>query len=93
MKITKTDVWGSASVRQVCIENGFYTSGDNEAYSRMLNYVRENPPKKKNIYRVAKDIHEHSRINISIDNIMFILRKDAVRTFYHIGGEEGPCSD
>ena len=91
MRIIKTDAWNREGVRQVCIDNWFYTGGDCEAYENMLEYVKENPPKKKNIYRVAKDIHEHSRVNISVADIMFILRKDAVRTFYRIEREEGKC--
>lgn len=93
MNITKTVTWDSDDVRAVCITHGFYTCGNNEAYNRMLDYVDGNPPKKKAIYKVAKSIYKHSRINIPVESIMNILARDAVRTAYRIerGGEE--CSD
>ena len=93
MKITKTVTWDSDDVRAVCIAHGFYTCGDNEAYSRMLDYVNGHPPKKKALYKVAKDIHRHSRINLPVESIMNILDQNAVRTSYRIEGGEGQCQD
>lgn len=86
-KITIKREWNAGHVRATCIRNRLYTCGDNEAYNNMLESVRDLEPTPENIYRVAKDIYEHSR-NQTITNIMFILEKEAVNTFYFIDGSD-----
>lgn len=85
--ITIERMWDMSSVRRVCIEQNWYTCGDCEAYEKMLWTVEEMEPTTENIYRIAKDICEHSK-NQTISNIMYSLRRDAVQTFYTIAGEE-----
>lgn len=56
MKLVETRRIDTDRVRQMCIENDYYTMGTNEEYSRMfkkcdLGY---------NILDIAKDIFEHS---------------------------------
>ena len=50
-----------------------------------MNSVSELEPTPENIYQVAKDIYDHSK-NQTITNIMFILEKVAVNTFYFLDG-------
>lgn len=77
--------WSAASVRQMCINHGRYTRGDNEDYSSMLDFVRENEPTIENIQRVAKDIVKHSDMDCygldfdeCVEGIMFDIANDAI---------------
>ena len=83
-EIEEKKVWHAADVRHLCIKHNFYTRGDNKAYSAMLDMVEESEPTTANIYKVAKDIKEHSDTNYEIENIMFELKKWCVTTFYTI---------
>lgn len=83
-EIEEKKVWHAADVRRICIKHDFYTRGDNKAYSAMLDMVDESEPTTANIYKVAKDIKEHSVTDYEIENIMFVLGQDAVETFYTI---------
>jgi len=77
--------WSSNSVRSVCIKFDWYTRGDVRAYSKMLDFVEENEPTALNIYRVAEDILEHtSDDEETIENIMFVLQKEACNTFFTV---------
>ena len=82
-EIEVEDRWTEADVRECCIKNDFYTAGDCKAYSEMLAFVDKNEFTLENLYKVAKDIEEHSEEQ-TIENIMFCLRKDAVDTFYTV---------
>lgn len=82
-EITEETRWSSADVRECCIRNDFYTAGDIKAYEEMLGFVEKNDFSTKNLYKVAKDIEEHSE-DQTIENVMFCLRKDAVNTFYTV---------
>lgn len=83
MKIYEDKIWSGLDVQKVCIRHELYTLGDNEAFRAMLTTVDHKKPTTKNIYLVAKDIKEHSRNN-TIENIMYILSKEAVSRFYDI---------
>lgn len=55
-----------ADVRNVCVENDYYTLGDNDEYSNMLNYVKNVCGSKTHtvdIEHIAKDIFLHSDID------------------------------
>lgn len=56
----RTNKWTPYDMRNYCINRNFYTRGDNEAYSSMLDFVRENDPTYKNVELVAIDIISHS---------------------------------
>lgn len=88
MKIIEINKWSALEVRQACIDNRWYTRGDNAAYSLMLEFVDSNEPTVKNIHLVATDIMLHSNTDMDVTSIMFTLKRDAVRTFYEIE-EEG----
>ena len=85
-EITSARRWTSTDVRGACIRNNLYTRGDNEDYEAMLNSVDKLDPTPENIYQVAKDIYDHSK-NQAITNIMFILERETVYTFYFIDGD------
>lgn len=85
--ITIEQRWSRDDVRRTCIEQNWYTCGDCGAYDKMLDMVETSTPTTENIYRVAKDICDHSEYQ-TISNVMFGLMHDAVLTFYTIDGEE-----
>lgn len=83
MKIREIKKWNFSRVRDCCIINDFYTRGNNSEYEKMLDFVSTHKPTLTNIYKVAKDICEHS-YEQTIENIMFCLSADAINTFYEI---------
>ena len=80
----------SADVRQFCIANNLYTTGDNEDYAKMLEMVSEaDDCTPQLIVAIAKDIVEHSdkqdsRINLSLENIAGYLCEDVMYTSFEI---------
>ncbi len=85
--ITRNRIWGYETVRQACIRNDLYTRGDNEAYSKMLEFVEKVEPTTKAVYTVAKDIADHSK-NQTITNVMYILENEAILTTFEIDGRD-----
>ena len=83
MKINEIKKWSISSVRGCCVTNEFYTCGCTTEYEKMLNFVSTHKPTLTNIYKVSKDICEHSECQ-TIENIMFCLNADAIYTFYEI---------
>lgn len=75
--------WDFLSVKQACINHSLYTRGDSEEYAEMLSKIDNLYPSTDNIYAIAKDIEAHSTEQ-TITNVMFILRNEAVKTFYEI---------
>lgn len=82
--------WFTYNVQQCCISNNLYTKGTGDDYDKMLAFVQENSPAIENVYRVAKDIFEHSDQSEAgtITNVMFLLEDEAIHTTYEIAGEE-----
>ena len=75
----------SEDVRQFCITNNLYTTGDNEDYARMLGNAENNNCTPQLIIAIAKDIAEHSdeqdaKIDLSLGNIAFYLCEDVMLT-------------
>lgn len=85
--IYRNKMWSAGRVRQACIGNDLYTRGDNEAYSKMLGFVDNHEPTTEAMYRVAKDIADHSREQ-TVCNVMFILEREAVITTFEIDGSD-----
>lgn len=85
--VTKNRMWYADRVRQACIRNDLYTRGDNAAYNKMLDFVDGNEPRMDVMYKVAKDIFEHSK-DQTITNVMFILENEAVITTFEIDGSD-----
>ena len=49
--------------------------------------IRDSQPTYENLYRLAKDICEHSE-DQTITNVMFILEREAVTTTFEIDGSD-----
>ena len=75
--------WTVGSVRKACIDNDFFTLGDNEEYGHMLLLVSRLYPNTENLYSIAKMIEKYSE-DQTIANIMTILEKEAITTIYEI---------
>ena len=73
-------------VRQFCIANNLYTTGNNKDYASLLNScdtLHNCTPRR--IINIAKDIAEHSdpsdaKIDLSLGNIAFYLCEDVMHT-------------
>ena len=77
-------------VRQFCIANNLYTTGNNKDYASLLNScdtLHNCTPKR--IINIAKDIAEHSdasdaKIDLSLGNIAFYLCNDVMNTIIEL---------
>lgn len=84
-KIREIREWSSNSVRAMCIKHEFYARGDNEAYSKMLNYVNAHrEPTLEDMVNVASDIIAHSDYEGEIADMMFNLGNEAITAFYDV---------
>lgn len=62
-------------LRRTCIAHGWYTAGNNDQYSRLLQSVNDKVITTDDIFEIATDIIEHS-VNLSvfeIDSVMYII--------------------
>ena len=70
MKIKETRLLSSFNLRNLCIKRNWYTKGDNNEYSHLLNELnhdgRENITT-EDIRMIAEDIIEHSVIDSQMD--------------------------
>ena len=73
----------ASSVRNCCIKHSLYTCGTCRDYDRMLNIADTQDFSLETLYEIAEDIYKHSE-DQTIENVMFLLRKDAVDTFYTV---------
>ena len=86
--ITRTPHWTVSDVREACIINDLYTRGTNEEYEKMFDIIRRCPePGDIGIWRVAKDIAEHS-VGQTVTNVMFILANEAVKYTFELDGDD-----
>lgn len=83
IKVTRR--WSDDSVQSTCIKNNLYTRGTYDQYDKMLKSADVLQPTVENLYRLAKDICEHSE-GQTITNVMFILEREAVTTTFEIDG-------
>ena len=88
-KITTTRRWDYNSVRTCCIHHDLYTCGTCEEYEKMFKLIEVYEPTVDGLYIVAQDITEHSE-DQTVENVMFLLERDAVTTFYDIEKIELP---
>lgn len=56
----------------ICNFYNFYTAGTSEDYDNMFELVSEHSPSLLTIYRIAKDIYEHS----NFDSVLGVISKD-----------------
>ena len=95
MKIVRFERMLNEDVKQVCIENSFYTCGNNTEYDNMFsmvdryNYQCDTQSKRdKMLYNIANDIYNHSSKNIqtdwSVEDIMWLFNKKVIFTTFSI---------
>ena len=72
-------------LRAVCIRNGFYTRGDNRAYTNMFELCRGDDL--ETIQAVAEDIIAHSADHYETTDVMETIINNCV----YITIEEGPA--
>ena len=85
--ITESREWFPRDIRQLCIENNYYTNGGAASYEHMLDFVLNNEPTEKNIFMVAADIVEHSDLSgygqSEVENIQSIMFDIARACYTH----------
>ena len=79
-KYTETRVLHSYKLRQLCIEQDWYTCGDNEDYENLFkrlraDYITPANMTTEKLAEIATDIKEHSDTDMEITSIMFFLAK------------------
>ena len=80
IKETRGLYWGN--VRAYCIKNDLYSAGTNEEYAKMLDYVQSlKNVTPKALYKIAKDIKDHSKTHYEITDLMFDLAKQCTSFF------------
>lgn len=82
-EIMEEKVINANSVRNCCIKHNLYTMGTCRDYDFMLNFIDVQGYSLKNLFKIAEDICKHSE-DQTVENVMFLLGKDAVTTFFHI---------
>lgn len=82
-KIIEENRITASSVRNCCIKHDLYTCGTCRDYDWMLNFADTQDYSLETLYEIAEDICKHSE-DQTIENVMFLLRKDAVDTFYTV---------
>ena len=87
LDLKKDRFWSIESVRNSCIKNNLYTGGNREEYDQMLYMVSLSEPSTETLYKIAKNIKEHSD-HQTISNVMYILENEAIITVFEIEGEE-----
>lgn len=93
-KIETIRFWHPAKVREICIEQNWYTRGTNSEYSAMLGMVRDGDPTPEMIWKVADDIFHHSDQSYwydggcsedeAVESIMFEIERSAVNTSFNV---------
>ena len=91
MKVKEIKEWSVSAVRNMCINNHYYTSGSCEEYDQMLHFVYTHKPTNNNLLKVAENIVNHSDLTRynqtykeNVESIMFNLYADCVNVFFEI---------
>lgn len=72
-----------AALRQLCIEQDWYTNGDNYDYSNMLFKAKKEDITSDDIVEIAADIIEHTD-KLSIDNFIYVCDLILLKTYSFI---------
>ena len=78
MLFKEVRILDSEKLRNYCIRNNYYTAGDNEEYSNLLYYQKNNNIENLttyDVFRLSNDIFEHSDITLCDS----YTREDAIR--------------
>lgn len=71
--IKEDRTWSATDVRQICISENLYTKGDNADYTKMLNFIGTHKPTKANIQKIAEDILNHSKTDLNLCSLMYLI--------------------
>lgn len=85
-KYEEMKILSAGKVRDLCIEKGWYTRGDNNEYAAMLDKVEDIKDSGKSLTadqlgEIAEDILAHSNTMYTVESIMWELNRTA-NTFY-----------
>lgn len=85
-ELVKNQFIDEQDVRNLCIENNFYTRGDCEAYANMFEMCKQSPTNEA-LADIAKDIWQHSSGEALADldsylSIMNMLYNRCVFTYF-----------
>lgn len=85
-KVIEHAVWTAEEIRYFCMEEGYYTEGNVRDYEEMLLFVDHNDPTPENIYKVAKNILDHSDSEHErrIEYLMRDISVDLVNRYYEV---------
>lgn len=84
-EIDVVERWSSGDVRDMCIKHDWYRAGTVREYRAMLDIVDSTEPTTQNIYKIAKDILDHSDDEgLYVEAIMFEISREVVRRFYTV---------
>ena len=83
-EIKVTREWSYLRVRSMCIRHEYYTYGDNEDYTHMLEWVQRLYPNAENLYFIAEDIRKHSSPGLTVESIMYDLERETVTTYFKV---------
>lgn len=78
LTIKSKPTWNSSDIRNMCVENGWYTRGDIASYSEMLESVEAHEPDLAMIFAVANDIYNHSVVDADLKNICYVIANEVV---------------
>lgn len=82
LKIKETRKLSWEAVREICINHNLYTRGCNEEYAKLEDYVRNlKNVTSRSIYKIAKDIQDHSDPKYSLEILMMALAAKCVSDF------------
>lgn len=82
-------ILGAGKLRALCIKNSWYTAGDNEEYSKLLDMARADNITTELIAEMAIDIEKHS-VNYGADQgygipqFMFEIAKSCYSVFEEV---------
>ena len=92
--VTRKRKWDSADIRNMCIRHELYTRGDCEEYNDMFDMVHDSEPVTKSMYKVAKNIYDHSEhSDFGVADIMYWIEKEVVITTFEIEEIEDLMND
>ena len=68
MKTKTTTIISSEKVRNLCVENGYYTDGSNYEYSELLNVLCDKKYTDTRLVAIMRDIVKHTDIDACFTN-------------------------
>lgn len=63
MRVKEIRRFNTVKVNRMCVDNSWYTKGSVEDYDRMMSMCRKDHITTSQLYKIAKDIYEHTDVN------------------------------